>query len=95
MNLELCVLIIVPCQQFVLAASDICTKLKMIGYWSDFINPFSGQPYNNIVKTNTLRKTNQYKRSLDFKIDQRANCKLISYDKKANNFIGKFLFIIH
>ncbi|XP_051166127.1 uncharacterized protein LOC127284631 isoform X2 [Leptopilina boulardi] len=73
---------------FVLAASDICMKLKMIGFWSDFINPFSGQPYNNILKISPFYKSNPSKRCLDFKIDQKDNCKIISYDKKANNFIG-------
>ncbi|XP_035726074.1 methylmalonic aciduria and homocystinuria type D homolog, mitochondrial-like isoform X1 [Vespa mandarinia] len=73
---------------FVLAASDICTRLKMIGYWADFINPFSGQPYFSSLKTNTLYTTDERFRCLGFKIKDKNNCKIITYDNNVSNFIG-------
>ncbi|XP_020280767.1 methylmalonic aciduria and homocystinuria type D homolog, mitochondrial-like isoform X2 [Pseudomyrmex gracilis] len=72
---------------FVLAASEICSKLKMIGYWADFINPFSGQPYMNPRKGN-LYETDERFRCVGFKIEQRNNCRIIVSDNNLNNFIG-------
>ncbi|KAK2576913.1 hypothetical protein KPH14_005534 [Odynerus spinipes] len=73
---------------FVLAASDICTRLKMIGYWADFINPFSGQPYFSSQKKNTLYTTDERFRCLGFKVKEKNNCKVITYDNSVTNFIG-------
>lgn len=73
---------------FVLAAYDICSKLKMIGYWADFINPFSGQPHLSLQKNNTLYKTDERFRCLGFKIVHRKNCKVILHDNNHKNFIG-------
>ncbi|XP_071861631.1 cobalamin trafficking protein CblD [Bombus fervidus] len=75
---------------FVLAASDICAKLRRMGYWADFINPFSGQPHLNLQKNSTLYKTDERFRCLGFKILHRSNCKVISYDNNAKNFLGNF-----
>lgn len=73
---------------FVLAASDICGKLRRMGYWADFINPFSGQPHLNLQKNSTLYKTDERFRCLGFKILHRSNCKVILYDNNARNFSG-------
>lgn len=73
---------------FVLAAYDICSKLKMIGYWSDFINPFSGQPHLSLQKNNTLYKTDERFRCLGFKIVHRTSCKVILHEDNDKNFIG-------
>ncbi|XP_026831172.1 methylmalonic aciduria and homocystinuria type D homolog, mitochondrial isoform X2 [Ooceraea biroi] len=73
---------------FVLAASDICTKLKMIGYWADFINPFSGQPHLNPRKGANLYETDQRFRCVGFKVEQRSNCRIIASDNSLKHFIG-------
>ncbi|XP_012244912.1 methylmalonic aciduria and homocystinuria type D homolog, mitochondrial isoform X1 [Bombus impatiens] len=75
---------------FVLAASDICAKLRRMGYWADFINPFSGQPHLSLQKNSTLYKTDERFRCLGFKILHRSNCKVILYDNNAKNFLGNF-----
>ncbi|XP_033314178.1 methylmalonic aciduria and homocystinuria type D homolog, mitochondrial isoform X1 [Bombus bifarius] len=64
---------------FVLAASDICAKLRKMGYWADFINPFSGQPHLNLQKNSTLYKTDERFRCLGFKILHRSNYQSIAY----------------
>jgi len=75
-------------QNFVLAASDICKKLKMCGYWANFINPFSGQPYTNPHKTGTLYTTDERFRCVGFKVNKHKHCKIISQVKDSKNFIG-------
>lgn len=73
---------------FVLAASDVCAKLKMFGYWADFINPFSGQPHLNLQKSSSLYKTDERFRCLGFKILLKNNCKVILSENNIKNFIG-------
>ncbi|KAG7201497.1 hypothetical protein KM043_004253 [Ampulex compressa] len=73
---------------FVLAASDICKKLKMVGYWADFINPFSGQPHLSQQKNSTLYETDERFRCLGFKIEQKNNCRMIVHDNNVRNFVG-------
>ena len=62
----------------------------MCGYWADFINPFSGQPYLNHLKNNVLYQTDERFRSVGFKVEQKENCKVISHDNNVHNFIGNF-----
>ena len=71
------------------AAQDICGKLKMAGYWADFINPFSGVPFVSSHNRSSLYKTDARFRCLGFNITHKGGCRLIS-NKKANEFVGKF-----
>lgn len=73
---------------FVLAAWNVCTKLKMAGYWADFINPFSGQPHLSERKSVNLYETDERFRCIGFKVKQRNNCKIITFDNSLQNFIG-------
>ena len=59
----------------------------MCGYWADFINPFSGQPYLNPHKNSVLYKTDERFRCVGFKVEQKTNCKVIASDN-TKNFIG-------
>lgn len=73
---------------FVLAASEICMKLKAHGFWADFINPFSGKPYLNPHAYKNLYKTDRRFRCLGFKIDAKNNCKVISHEDSSKYFTG-------
>ncbi|XP_014481079.1 PREDICTED: methylmalonic aciduria and homocystinuria type D homolog, mitochondrial [Dinoponera quadriceps] len=73
---------------FVLAAVDMCLKLKMNGYWADFINPFSGQPYFTPRKDSNLYKTDERFRCLGFKVEEKKNCRIITADDSPRNFVG-------
>ncbi|XP_011498949.1 PREDICTED: methylmalonic aciduria and homocystinuria type D homolog, mitochondrial [Ceratosolen solmsi marchali] len=75
-------------QYFVLAASDMCNKLKTCGFWADFINPFSGQPYLNPHNNKVLYKTDERFRCVGFKVRNKINCRIISHDNNTRNFIG-------
>ncbi|XP_066993307.1 cobalamin trafficking protein CblD [Anabrus simplex] len=74
-------------KSFVLAAEDICNKLRAAGFWADFINPFSGRPYLSPYHGVSLYETHEKFRCLGFQIEERANCKLIM-NEDEKNFIG-------
>jgi len=74
-------------KQFVLAAQDICAKLKLAGYWADFINPFSGVPYLSPTQRSKLYETDERFRCLGFKIFEKNQCKIIA-DKSSRQFVG-------
>ena len=82
-------------KHFVLAAQDICSKLKLAGYWADFINPFSGLPYlSPFHNNNKLYVTDERFRCLGFKIFDKGQCRVIS-DKTIRNFVGEYIKIIN
>ncbi|KAK9507046.1 hypothetical protein O3M35_008873 [Rhynocoris fuscipes] len=74
-------------KQFMCAAQDICNKLKTAGYWADFINPFSGVPFNTPHFHSDLFKADKRFRCLGFHIKFQGSCKVIS-DNDSNKFIG-------
>ncbi|XP_044738189.1 retinoblastoma-like protein A [Chrysoperla carnea] len=72
-------------KNFVLAAQDICMTLTIMGYWADFINPFSGKPYfssQTSSLTSSIYNTDQRFRCLDFQIVKQNNCTIIKNDKQ-------------
>ncbi|KAF7988504.1 hypothetical protein HCN44_001077 [Aphidius gifuensis] len=73
---------------FVIAAYNLCMKLKMFGYWANFVNPFSGLPYMNPQKNATLYKTDERFRCLGFKVSNQSTCQVITHDNKQTEFIG-------
>ncbi|KAK9884647.1 hypothetical protein WA026_007482 [Henosepilachna vigintioctopunctata] len=79
-------------QTFIIAARNICEKLRKAGYWADFINPFSGLPYVSPTKLRNgeLYESDEKFRCLDFEIFEIDHCKVISNDQEGSNkrFIG-------
>lgn len=78
-------------QLFLIAAKNVCDKLRSAGYWADFINPFSGLPYLSPSSNNgkELYETDERFRCLDFQIFEIKDCKVISNDDTAKKrFIG-------
>lgn len=72
-----------------IAAKNVCDKLKSSGYWADFINPFSGRPYLVPTAANELYEADEKFRCLDFQIFQIKNCKIISNeDTTKKRFTG-------
>ncbi|XP_046678003.1 cobalamin trafficking protein CblD isoform X1 [Homalodisca vitripennis] len=76
-------------KQFVLAAQDICSKLKLAGFWADFINPFSGLPYISAgaQQSGRLYQTDERFRCLGFHIFEKNQCKVIA-DRSSRRFLG-------
>uniref|UniRef100_A0A1B6C171 Methylmalonic aciduria and homocystinuria type D protein, mitochondrial n=1 Tax=Clastoptera arizonana TaxID=38151 RepID=A0A1B6C171_9HEMI len=72
---------------FLLAARNISKKIKAAGFWADFINPFSGLPYNFHHDNHKLYLTDERFRCLGFRIVDKGNCKVIT-DKGSRKFVG-------
>ncbi|KAJ8965411.1 hypothetical protein NQ314_004163 [Rhamnusium bicolor] len=80
-------------QTFLIAAKNICDKLRNSGYWADFINPFSGLPYFTPSSLSELYETDEKFRCLDFQIFEIKDCKVIANeDRSQKRFIGVLKF---
>jgi hypothetical protein len=73
---------------FVHASRDICQRLRLHGYWSDFVNPFSGKAFFS-YNQQSLYKSDERFRGLCMKLEEikgsgcDENCLLISEDKST------------
>ncbi|KAJ1524837.1 hypothetical protein ONE63_009705 [Megalurothrips usitatus] len=77
---------------FLVAAQKICGQLMDVGYWADFINPFSGRPYYNSVPRDVLFKTDKRFHCLGFNIESKAACKVISVTQGSNRYMVGSLY---
>ncbi|CAH0559023.1 unnamed protein product [Brassicogethes aeneus] len=76
-------------QTFLIAAKNVCDKLRSSGYWADFINPFSGRPYLVPTSNMELYETDEKFRCLDFQIFEIKDCKIVSNEENSKQrFIG-------
>lgn len=69
--------------QFVLAAREICSRLRLNGYWADFMNPFSGKPFYSYASGKNLYKIDSRFRGLGMKFNRQENCLVISTDEES------------
>ncbi|KAJ8898500.1 hypothetical protein PR048_003860 [Dryococelus australis] len=81
------------CYQFVLAARDICSKLKQAGYAADFINPFSGRPFIGTFQNPAGDVSKEFSCSA-FRINKQANCRVITEHKGNREFLGESVAFI-
>lgn len=72
---------------FVLSAREICARLRLHGYWADFLNPMSGRPFHSyhqksLYKLNDVRFRGLCMKFEEIKADGAdENCLLICEDK--------------
>jgi hypothetical protein len=65
-------------------------KLRLAGYWADFINPFSGRPFLTPFPSAAFYETDERLNCLNFQIDDHGNCKIISSEhEKSHSFVGE------
>lgn len=71
---------------FVLAAREICSRLRLHGYWSDFLNPMSGRPFHSYHQKSLYKLNDERFRGLCMKFEEikatgaEENCLLIQED---------------
>lgn len=63
-----------------MAAREICSRLRLTGYWSDFMNPFSGKPFHSYAGK-SLYKLDQRFRGIGMKFENFNNCTVIGADQ--------------
>lgn len=82
--------------QFVYAAQELCTRLILSGYWADFINPFSGRPFNGPVSNNNkVYDPEEQFLCLGFSIDSKDKlCTIIKGEHEGQKFFkGNFILL--
>lgn len=75
-------------RKFVLAAREITSRLRLHGYWADFMNPFSGKPFHSWANGKNLYKVDQRFRGLNMKLISKNNCMIISAEEANSAFSG-------
>lgn len=74
---------------FVLAAREITSRLRLHGFWSDFLNPMSGRPFHSYHQKSLYKLNDERFRGLCMKFEEiqasgaEENCLLISEDKST------------
>lgn len=82
-----------PAIDFVLSAREICARLRLHGYWADFLNPMSGKPFHSYHQKSLYKLNDERFRGLCMKLEEvkafgaNENCLLISEDK-SRKFSG-------
>jgi len=78
---------------FVLSAREICARLRLHGYWADFLNPMSGKPFHSYHQKSLYKLNDERFRGLCMKLEEikaagaNENCLLICEDK-SKKFSG-------
>ncbi|XP_073834279.1 methylmalonic aciduria and homocystinuria type D homolog, mitochondrial-like isoform X2 [Musca autumnalis] len=70
-------------RKFVLAAREIASRLRLHGYWADFMNPFSGKPFYSWASGKNLYKIDKRFRGLNMKLKKHNDCVVILPDENA------------
>jgi len=74
---------------FIQNAMEIVGRVEEHGYWADFIDPCSGQPFNGNYKNETLFETDDRFNQLGFRIEDLGCCKAIAHKRWGTNvFVG-------
>jgi Methylmalonic aciduria and homocystinuria type D protein len=74
---------------FVLASREICQRLRLHGYFSDFLNPFSGKAFFSYHPKSLYTLNDERFRGLCMKLEKvkglgaKEDCLLISQDKSS------------
>lgn len=65
--------------KFVDTAKQLCLLLENEGFWADYIDPSSGQPFKSNLNHSTFYETDERYRQLGFEIVDYGCCKVISH----------------
>lgn len=60
----------------------MCTRLRLNGFWADFMNPFSGKPFYSYASGKNLYKIDDRFRGLGIKYEDLNHCLIISPDNE-------------
>lgn len=66
-------------EEFISAAIHLCNSLHSAGYWADFIDPTSGQPYLESNTNVKLYETDRQYRHFGFEISNFSGCRVVQH----------------
>nr|CAX74317.1 hypothetical protein [Schistosoma japonicum] len=76
-------------QSFITSAIEVCASLKELGYWADFIDPFTGKPYIGARGEAVLTETDETMKHFGFELDNSVCCKMLLHPRWNNHvFVG-------
>ncbi|XP_001354750.1 methylmalonic aciduria and homocystinuria type D homolog, mitochondrial [Drosophila pseudoobscura] len=78
--------------KFVLAARDISDRLLSMGFWSDFLNPFSGRPYFMPKEDAMLYKQDSRFRGLNMSLTIKNHCMVIAAKEDDNTHFSGTIY---
>ncbi|XP_034489975.1 methylmalonic aciduria and homocystinuria type D homolog, mitochondrial [Drosophila innubila] len=78
--------------KFVLAAREISDRLMSLGYWSDFLNPFSGRPYFLQRDGAILYKQDYRFRGVNMRLSNFNDCVLIAAEENDKTCFSGTIF---
>ncbi|EDW07023.1 cobalamin trafficking protein CblD [Drosophila mojavensis] len=78
--------------KFVLAAREISDRLLSLGYWADFLNPFSGRPYFLPRDASVLYKQDYRFRGLNMRLSNHNDCVLIAAEENDSVYFSGTIF---
>ncbi|XP_013101217.1 cobalamin trafficking protein CblD-like [Stomoxys calcitrans] len=78
--------------KFVLAAREITSRLRLHGYWADFMNPFSGKPFYSWASGKNLYKVDKRFRGLNMKLDKHNDCVVITSEDNAEQIFSGSIY---
>ncbi|TGZ75667.1 hypothetical protein CRM22_000241 [Opisthorchis felineus] len=79
-------------ETFTRSAIDICASLKELGYWADFINPYTGTPYLGAHGEAVLSETDEKMKHFGFEIDDVRCCKVLRHPRWKHNVFAGLIF---
>ncbi|KAH8386918.1 hypothetical protein KR093_003546 [Drosophila rubida] len=77
---------------FVLAAREISDRLMSLGYWSDFLNPFSGRPYFLPRDASILYKQDSRFRGVNMRLSNHNECVIIAPEENDKTCFSGTIF---
>ncbi|XP_054168575.1 methylmalonic aciduria and homocystinuria type D homolog, mitochondrial-like [Oppia nitens] len=79
-------------EMFIIKAKNVCQELQNHGFWADFIDPYSGQPFLSDHTNDTLFETDDRFIHLGFRIEDLGCCKAIHHNKWGTHVIVGTIF---
>ncbi|XP_075154381.1 cobalamin trafficking protein CblD [Haematobia irritans] len=78
--------------KFVLAAREITSRLRLHGYWADFMNPFSGKPFYSWASGKNLYKVDKRFRGINMKLMKHNDCVVIKPEDNAEKIFSGSIY---
>uniref|UniRef100_A0A5S6QMT0 Aminotransferase class I/classII domain-containing protein n=1 Tax=Trichuris muris TaxID=70415 RepID=A0A5S6QMT0_TRIMR len=78
--------------KLILTAIEMANKLKDLGYWADFIDPYSGKPYLSPWTNETLFEVDERMSYFGFRLADMGCCKCLIHPEYGSRAVVGLLF---